>query len=62
MILKIYYNRIIGKCQYTKSCIFGWKIKLKICTTKVLLYRFMLKNYTTKVGIILEDWGNGNMG
>jgi hypothetical protein len=22
-------------CKYTNSCIFGWKIKLKICTTKV---------------------------
>jgi hypothetical protein len=34
----LYYNgsEQSNFCQYTKSCIFGWKNKLKICTTKVV--------------------------
>jgi len=32
------FNNIISKraCQYTKGCIFGWKMQRKIRTTKVV--------------------------
>jgi hypothetical protein len=40
IIPKLYNNQHSNICQYTKGCIFGWKITLKICATKVVHYRF----------------------
>jgi hypothetical protein len=40
IILEFNYNINNRVCQYTKSCIFGWKIFLEFCTTKVVFYRF----------------------
>jgi hypothetical protein len=34
--LENYDKQMKNICQYTEGCIFGWKMKVKICTTKVL--------------------------
>jgi hypothetical protein len=35
---------IIGICQYTKGCIFGWKIELKFLILKYYFWDLVVRN------------------
>ena len=36
MMLEAHYILLHASCQYTKGCIFGWKIKVEFSTTLVV--------------------------